>query len=143
MSNKVRRGIWDDEGRKRFREGFGVIEEEANTIEKEWKNMEDRIKEVMMRIEEEERGREEKVEREGRGWWNEECKKLKKEVRGELREWRRKDTDGRVYRERKKEYKDLCDRKKKEENEKWKKKAKEARRENEVWEIINRERKRR
>lgn len=57
---------------------------------------------------------------------------MKKEVRGELREWRRKDTDGRVYRERKKEYKDLCDRKKKEENEKWEKKAKEARRENEV-----------
>lgn len=42
------------------------MEEEANTIEEEWKNMEDRIKEVLMRIEEE-RGREKKVERKGRG----------------------------------------------------------------------------
>lgn len=62
VSNKIRREVWDDEGRKRFREGLGGMEGEANTIEEEWKNMEDRIKEVMMRIEEE-RGREEKDER--------------------------------------------------------------------------------
>lgn len=42
---------------------------------------------------------------------------MKEEVRGELREWRRKGADGRVYRERKKVYKDLCDRKKKKKNE--------------------------
>lgn len=37
----------------------------------------------------------------------------------------------------------MCERKRKEENDKWEKRAMEARRENEVWEIINRERKRR
>jgi len=37
----------------------------------------------------------------------------------------------------------MCERKKKEENERWERKAEEATRESEVWEIINKERKRR
>lgn len=40
------------------------------------------------------------------------------------------------------EYKELCI-KKKEENEKWEKRAMEVRRENEVWDIVNKERRRR
>lgn len=41
------------------------------------------------------------------------------------------------------EYKELCIKKKKEENEKWEKRAIEVRRENEVWDIVNKERRRR
>jgi len=37
--------------------------------------------------------------------------------------------------------KELCDRKKKEENERWEKAAMEVRRDKDVWELINRERK--
>lgn len=47
------------------------------------------------------------------------------------------------HRRKKREYRELCERKKKEENNRWEKRAAEARRENEVWEIVNRERKRR
>lgn len=47
--------------------------------------------------------------------------------------------DGREYRERRKEYKDLCEKKQKEDNEKWEKKAIEARKESEIWEVVNRE----
>lgn len=49
---------------------------------------------------------------------------------------------GKIYRE-KKEYKKLCDRKIKKENERWVKKPKEARRKSEIWEIITMERKER
>ena len=47
------------------------------------------------------------------------------------------------YRERKKEYKVLCERKRKEKNDRWKRKVAEAKREVAVWEIVNRERKKR
>lgn len=66
----------------------------------------------------------------------------KKEARKELRKWKRKERDGGEYREKKKEYKELCERKKKEENEKWEKKTMEARRERDMWEIVHKERKR-
>lgn len=58
-------------------------------------------------------------------------------VRKEFREWKRK---GREYRERRKECRKLCGRKKKEDNEKWEKKVTEAKRESKVWEVVNRER---
>lgn len=51
-----------------------------------------------------------------RGWWNEKCKMKKKEVRRELREWRRKGGEDEKYKRSKQEYKDLCERRKREEN---------------------------
>jgi len=47
----------------------------------------------------------------------------------------------REYKRRKQECKKLCERKKREENDRWEKRAMEAKRESEVWEIINSERK--
>lgn len=87
MNRKVWRGIWDEEKRKCFREEFGSVEVERNMLEEEWKKMENRIKEVIRKVKEE-RGREIGGKREGRRWWNEECNKMKKEVKGKLREWR-------------------------------------------------------
>lgn len=62
-------------------------------------------------------------------------------MRRELREWRRKRRSEEAYKRRKLEYKELCI--KKEENEKWEKRAMEVKRENEVWDIVNKERRRR
>lgn len=45
--------------------------------------------------------------------------KRKKEVRKELRRWKRAGADGERYRMAKREYEKLCDRKKREENERW------------------------
>lgn len=42
---------------------------------------------------------------------------MKKEVRRELREWRRGGGEGELYRRKKREYNNLCRRKKEEENE--------------------------
>lgn len=68
--------------------------------------------------------------------------KRKKEVRKELR-WKRAGADGERYRMAKRKYKKLCDRKKREENERWEKPVTKARREEDVWEVVNRQRKRR
>lgn len=64
-------------------------------------------------------------------------------MRKELRGCRRIEGNSEEYKRVKREYKALCERKKKEENDRWEKQVVEARRENEVWEIINRERKKR
>lgn len=50
-----------------------------------WKEMEERIKEVLREVEEREG---DKKERE-RGWWHGECEVKKREVRRELRKWGR------------------------------------------------------
>lgn len=50
---------------------------------------------------------------------------------------------GKEFRRKRKEYRELCERKKKEENEKWEKRAMVVKRERKVWELINRERKKR
>lgn len=53
-------------------------------------------------------------------------------MRRELRKWRKGGREGVRYKERKREYRELCDRKKKEKNKKWERRAIQARRENEV-----------
>jgi len=63
-------------------------------------------------------------------------------VREVLRGWRRKEGKKEEFRRERKEYK-MCERRKKEGNERWERRAEEATRESEVWEIINNERKRR
>lgn len=46
--------------------------------------------------------------------------------------------DGKIYKEMKREYKKLCSKKKEEENERWMKRAREARTEGQVWEVVRR-----
>lgn len=135
---KKGRGIWNEEGKKKFKEKIEAWEgKEEEGIEEEWVGMEGRIKEVLLEVEKEMEGG--KMERSG--WWDEECVKKKKVVRRKLREWRRNEGDGEEYRKEKREYKELCERKKKVENDRWERRAEEAKKESEVWEIINKERK--
>lgn len=47
------------------------------------------------------------------GWWDEECRRGKKEVRRELRKWRK--TGAERYREAKRGYNRLCERKRRKE----------------------------
>ncbi|KYN22002.1 hypothetical protein ALC57_05614 [Trachymyrmex cornetzi] len=56
-------------------------------------------------------------------------------------EWR-KGKGGGVYRKEKKEYKELYEAKKKEDNKRWERKVEGAKEEKQVWEIVNGERKR-
>lgn len=61
-------------------------------------------------------------------------------MRRQLR--RRGDNDER-YREKKRSYKELCEEKKRKEQERWEKDGKGAKTEGQVWKIVNSERKRR
>jgi len=65
---------------------------------------------------------------------------VEKRREGELRKWRRDEVEKGGFRREKKEYRELCERKKREENERWEEIVKRARTEGQVWEIVNRER---
>jgi len=134
----IRRGTWDEEGRKEFRRGLGIIREEGKEIQQEMEEMGGRIKKTL-EVCEEQRGYGKRIRRK---WWDEECRERKKEVRKELRRWRREGGEGDRYRERKRGYKEMCEEKKKEERERMLREAGEAKTEGEVWEIVRRERKR-
>lgn len=137
-TEKFWRGVWDKKGREEFRDKLGKVERCGEKMETGRKEMVERIKKALKETEME-RGR---LENRKRGWWDEECRRNKEKVRRELKSWRREKRDGKEHRREKKEYKELCERKK-EENDRWEKRAMEAKKESEVWEILNRERKRR
>lgn len=104
------------------------METERGKMEKEWREMEGRINEALREIEEGNK----------KGGRNEECKRKKMEIRRELTEWWKRGKDGEKYKERKRNY---VRGRRKLRNEKGK--TMKARRKNEVWEIINRNRERR
>lgn len=58
-----------------------------------------------------------------------------------LRKWRKEGGNGKEYRERKRKYKGICERKKEEERERMMREAGETKSERKVWELVNRERK--
>lgn len=122
------RGVWDEESRRMFRSKLGSVELGRKEIGEEWEKMETKVKEAIRGTEGVPRGGTEKKD----GWWDKECIEKKKEVRKELRRCRRMGGNGGEYKRVKREYKALCERKKKEENDRWEKQVAEARRENEV-----------
>lgn len=94
------RGIWDEEGRKEFKQSLGKIEIGTCSLEEQWREMEKRIKEALEEVESKrEEGNRRKV-----GWWDEECKEAKRKARRKLREWRKKREGEEEYKGRKKEY---------------------------------------
>ncbi|KAL6419329.1 hypothetical protein ACFW04_013913 [Cataglyphis niger] len=142
--NKIRLGkkeragkkwVWSREGKEKIRKALGNVEEAVGEVEEMWEKMRDRIKQLMIG------GCAAKGVRRERGWWDGECKEEKIIVRRELRRWREKGGDGK--REAKRKYKKLIEGKKKEERERWEKKVREIRTEGQVWEIVNRGRRRR
>ncbi|XP_024883827.1 uncharacterized protein LOC112462336 [Temnothorax curvispinosus] len=132
---KRNRGVWNEEGAKRFIEKIGEVEEKEEELNKEWEEMETRITEAIKGVEEELGNKKGKV-----GWWDEECREAKKETRRKLRDWRKKRGEASAYKERRKEFKEICKRKKKEENQRWERKVEGARREAEVYTAILAER---
>jgi len=74
------RKIWNKERRKKFRDRFGKIEVGKRTVEEEIEEATTKIKRAIKDSEGKER-RGKKV----KGWWDEESRKKKKEVRRELR----------------------------------------------------------
>lgn len=88
----------------------------VDTGKRDWEigrvEVEKRIIEV---LEEMEKGMEKRNKKKG---WDKDCRLKNRDVRKELREWTSRRGEKWRYRERKKEYRDLCERKKRENNEK-------------------------
>lgn len=140
---KVRscRGVWNEEGVMLFREKLegGERERGEGSMEEGWGEVEDKLRNAIKEVD----GCLDKSGKKKEGWWDEECRKKKKELREILREWRREGGEGVIFKQKKGEYRKLCERKKKEDNERWEKRVAEAKRESDVWEIVNRERRKR
>ncbi|KMQ86812.1 hypothetical protein RF55_14089 [Lasius niger] len=84
---KMRRRVWNEEGRGKFIKELGIIEEGRQEMDVE-EEIERMNKKVMEALEVNER-EEDKKRRRYRGWWDEECVEKKKEVRERLRRWRK------------------------------------------------------
>ncbi|KYN14727.1 hypothetical protein ALC57_13070, partial [Trachymyrmex cornetzi] len=95
-----------EEGRKKFREKLRIGSRKEMGIEEDWSEMKRSIKGVLKEVEEGQENREEKK----RGWWDEECREKKREVREELRKGRRSNGGREKFMESKKEYRDPCSR---------------------------------
>jgi len=130
------KGVWDEKGKERYRQEMGGVELAEGGIQEEMGEIEERIKGALESIEKERR----KEGKRKKGWWDEDCWRKKKEVRRSLREWRKGKGDRREYLKKKRDYKELCEEKKKKENERWEGEIEGVRWESQVWGIINRER---
>ncbi|XP_071568793.1 uncharacterized protein [Temnothorax nylanderi] len=134
-----RRGIWNEEGRKQFSERLGKIGGNGE--------LQDEIEEGMSKIgkalEENEKEKGKGVSESRRGWWDAECKERKRDVRRELRKWRKGNGDAERYRGGRREYREMCKRKKEEEKDRMTREIGEAKTEGKVWELIGRVRRRR
>lgn len=121
----------------KFRENTEKLEVGRGGIDEEIEEMIKKINEGIIRKKKRKNGNGRKK------WWDGECKRKKKEVRRILKEWRKERVGKEEYIEGKKEYRSLCERKKEERNEELIKEAREAKTQKQVWEVINKERRRR
>jgi len=127
---------WSEEAREDFRKRTEKLELGQGEINEEWEKLTEKIrKEVKVK----------KIRgwKEGRrGWWDGECRRKKRELEKVMKEWKRGKGSGEMYRKKRGEYREMCERKRREESERWMDKAREAKTQKQVWEVINRERRR-
>lgn len=136
ISRKCWRGVWNKKGKREIK--VNRLETEERKLDEDWELVEKRIKGMIERIE-----KSGAKKRRRRGWWDENCEAKKREVRRKLKDWRIKGGREERYKRGKQEFKKLCERRKKEENSRWERKTKKVRKEGEVWDLMNGERRRR
>ena len=130
--------IGQQRGGRSLYEGLGRERGGEKGIQEEWKELKERVRGAIGTT-----GAGGKKDGKKGGWWDKECREEKSRVRKELRRWRREGGEGKEYRERKKEYKVMCEGKKRKEVEKWEKEVEGVKTEGQVWKVVNRGRKRR
>ncbi|XP_039304297.1 uncharacterized protein LOC120357577 [Solenopsis invicta] len=98
---RERRGVWTEEGRKKFEEYMGKRDNVSEVIEEDWRKLKKRVEGALERVE-----REEKKVR--RGWWDIECRNMKREVKEEFKKWKKRGGNGEKYKEMRKGYREHC-----------------------------------
>lgn len=78
---KSRRGIWNQEGCRLFRQKIDGTNLEGTDGRKGWEEMEKKMEKAIEKVERNVG----KIEEKKRGWWDGECNKKKNEVRREIR----------------------------------------------------------
>ncbi|XP_066588087.1 golgin subfamily A member 6-like protein 25 [Prorops nasuta] len=134
----VRKG-WDKGQLERYKEKAAGIEgEEVEEVGERWERLQEKVRKVVEEV------KKERNEEEGRkkGWWDEECRVRKRELRKKLRGWLRGLGEKEEYRREKRKYREKCEEKKERWREEWYKEMDTVRTEAEVWEIIRRSRRR-
>jgi hypothetical protein len=136
---KVTVKVWDEQGVKEYRRRLEEATFEEQEVEKMVAEMKDLIEKATKKMEVPVRG----SKRAGKknGWWDREYEQSKKEVVKASREWRKNKIDRSRFLDAKRRYRERCIEKKKQKKEREEKEIKEIRTEREVWEYINRERK--
>lgn len=131
-----RRGIWTEEGRKKFEVYFGKKDGEWEGVEEGWRKLKRRVEVALEGVGKEER-------KEQRGWWDEECRNRKREVREELKRWKKEGGKGEKYKEMRKRYREHCKEKRQGERERWERELERVKSERDVWKVVNKGRRRR
>ncbi|KAK0169380.1 hypothetical protein PV328_012122, partial [Microctonus aethiopoides] len=112
-----------------------AFEEEAD-IDKRWEEMKEIIHNSMIK-----KMWKKKVEIMQRKWWDKECKSKKRELKKELKKWRKGMTGKEKYLKERKKFKEMCREKERKKQEKELAEIKEAKTEKKIWEFINKYRK--
>lgn len=86
--------------RETFRQRLGRIEIGEMEMEEQWRILEGRVRKALRDTK---RELDKRKDRNGR-WWDVECERKKRQVRKELRDWRRIGTDGIKYRKTRQKY---------------------------------------
>ena len=127
---------WSEESREEYRREMEGEEIKGETVEEVLRGLKETVKRkaIWRKV-----GR----KREGKRWWDGECRNRKKEVKGALRRWRRGEGTGEEYRKRKGEYRRVCEEKREQERKRFVEEIEKVDGEGKVWEILRRERGRR
>lgn len=118
--------MWTEEGKKKFEEYTGMRDRDCVGVEEGWRKLKRRVEVTLVRVEKEEK-------KERRGWWDGECRSLKKKTKDELKKWKVKGGLGEAYKEAKKNYRELCKEKMRRERERWERELEGVRSERDVW----------
>ncbi|XP_066590796.1 golgin subfamily A member 6-like protein 25 [Prorops nasuta] len=126
---------WKEELVEEFRKKVeGMEEGEGEGVKERWEDLQEKMRGIVEGIKGKQKGGKENK----RGWWDEECREKKKELRGEMRRWLRGESKKEDYRKKKKQYMERCEEKRGKWREEWSKEIGKARGEKEIWEIIKR-----
>lgn len=126
---------WREEEWRKYRERTEKVELKGVRVGERMRELQEGMMKIIEEIGEGERGRA------GRnvGWWDEECRECKNEVRKTLREWRKGRVQKKEYRNKKKIYKELCENKERE-REVFIREVGRVRTEGEIWKVIRKQR---
>ena len=133
------RRIWTEEGRREF-------EIELNKINFNRTEVNEMVEEMIEKINNAVQKEEVKIKKWKLGsfkWWNSNCTKKKREARKALRNWRRGKGDKEDYQKKRREYKKVCDERRRELQENTENEIMQLKGENQIWEYINKQRKKR